>query len=169
LSPVADWPTDEEAHSQSGAARRGRAVAAVVLVLITTGAVSAVLLRERGSVAHPGGTPAVVSERVRLTSCGSYKAQPVDYRSLPPQSPTTPIQESVDRCLLAAYEDGKPAEILVTTPVDDVGSHSILYYRVRGPGLAELIIEDIPSRGRIDARVVVCQSLTTGSDGLSCS
>ena len=166
MSRPNDWPTDSEASSYAAAARRGRLIGFVLLALFAAGAIAAVLIWWVSQpVEHPGGTPPLVAHRAKLPTCGSYNAQPGPPGTPPP---TTPKQTSVNRCIMAAYQEGRPAEARVTNPPDDTQTVLVLYYRVLGDHRAQLIVEEIPKVGRIDARVVDCNGLTETQGQLSC-
>lgn len=166
MSRPNDWPTDSEVSSYATAARRGRLIGVVLLVLFAAGALAAVLVWWVSQpVKHPGGTPPLVADRVKLPSCGSYDAQPGPPGTPPP---TTPQQVSVNRCIMTAYQKGRPAEAKVTAPPDDTQAVAVLYFRVLGPHRAQLIVEEVPRIGRIDARIVDCAGLTETQGQLSC-
>lgn len=169
MSRATDWPTDSDESSYAAAARRGQAIGGVLVALLVAGALSALLVWGVSRPAkHPGGTPALVAHRSRLPSCGAYKALPA-VPGAPPRAPTTPQQVSVDHCIIAAYQAGRQAEATVAEPPDDTGSVLVLYYRVLGPGDAQVVIEQIPKVGRIEAWVSSCRSITTVNGDLTCS
>ncbi len=109
---------------------------------------------------HPGGTPAMVAQRQKLPSCGHYRA----WWGMVPAAPTyrpSPGVLAANACLRSAFEAGRPAELTVTGGPDDVGHTGKSFYRVVGRHTLEVIWEDIPPNGPIEAASLSdCTTLT---------
>ena len=155
------WDPPQRRAPRHPVRRRARRLAAVTIALATTaaGATAFARLYDRYH-ARPGGTPAMVAHRTRLPSCGHYRDRwsmippPADYR--PP-----PVEEAADRCLLAAFTDGRPAELTVSGGPDDIGHTARTFLRVVGLRTVDVIWEDIPPHGRIEAAELTgCTVLT---------
>ena len=148
-------PTDAQPPRRRARHRRRRArwrrVAAITIALATAaaGATAFARLYDRYH-ARPGGTPAMVAHRTPLPSCGHYRdkwtmtAPPADYRP-------TRAEAAADRCLLAAFTDGRPAELTVSGGPDDIGHTARTFFRVVGRRTVDVIWEDIPPHGRVEA------------------
>jgi hypothetical protein len=68
---------------------------------------------------------------------------------------------AANRCLSRAFNEGRPAELTVTGGPDDIGHTSRSFFRVVGPNTLEIIWEDIPPHGPIEAaRLSDCKALT---------
>ena len=54
---------------------------------------------------------------------------------------------AANRCLLSSFDDGRPAELIVTGGPDDIGHTGVAFYRVVGRHRLDVIWEDIPPSG----------------------
>lgn len=112
-------------------------------------------------------TPPLITTRSHLPSCGRYTstARPAGATRM---TAAEARQAKANSCLLSAYTKGRPAEVEVDTPRDDIGSRSILYFRVVGLRQAELLIEQIPSEGQASASRITCATLSAPNAVLTC-
>ena len=164
MSRASNWPTEVDDAKYAVANRRGRIIGATLVSVFVAGVLSLVLIWHFSQQTR--AVPALVTHRSRLSSCGAYKAED----SLPGTSPTTtPQQGAVDGCILASIRAGRQAEATVTEPPDDTRTVAVLYFRVIAPGRAEVIIEEIPTRGPIEARVTPCRTIEVLNGSLTCS
>jgi hypothetical protein len=102
----------------------------------------------------------MVSQRAHLPSCGHYRA----WWGMAPASPSYQPSEKIiaaNGCLEAAFNDGRPAELAVISGPDDIGHTWKTFYRVVRRHVLEVISEDIPPSGRIQAaKLSDCTTLT---------
>ena len=68
---------------------------------------------------------------------------------------------AANECLHSAFDHGRPAELTVTGGPDDIGHTAKTFYRVVGLRTLEVIWEDIPPSGPIQAaKLSDCSTLT---------
>jgi hypothetical protein len=78
----------------------------------------------------------------------------------PPPPPTTKVV-AANTCLSTAFQSGHPAELTVTNGPDDIGHTGKTFYRVVRPHTLDVIWEDIPPSGPIQAAELSdCTTLT---------
>ena len=78
----------------------------------------------------------------------------------PTYRPSAAVQ-AANQCLGSAFSQGQPAELTVSGGPDDVGHRFRSFYRIVGPHTLEVIWEDIPPSGPIQAsKLSDCTTLT---------
>lgn len=154
-----DWD-DPRWNSPMPHARLRLSLAILLAVLLVGGLVAGGRWFYDRYAPHHGPTPTMVSHRSKLPSCGHYY---VPWSQIP-----TPISHrpsaavlQANHCLSAAFYAGRPAELTVSGGPDDIQHTSKTFYRVVGLHRMEIIWEDIPKEGPIQAsKLSDCATLT---------
>ena len=137
-----------------------RVVTALLTVLLIGGIAIGVRWLYHRYAPHPGPAPAMVSQRSKLSSCGHYQAWWGQIPAPPTYRPSAAVL-AANRCLTAAFDAGRPAELTVSSGPDDIQHTGKSFYRVVGLRSMEVIWEDIPPSGPIRAaKLSNCKTLT---------